>query len=829
MLLTGSRIVLFGIPVALLKVRGEHRQGAFPRNHAVRHKLAPWRRVATRMFVTFDFHRYHACRCNLTRAVTLEEILVSTVKLLSHVFVGMVMGAFVVGAAEVSAIEPAVEESVPDGAADSQHWSYRPVSRPEVPAVRATQWVRNPIDAFVLARLEERGWTPAAAASPAALMRRLYLDLVGLPPTIQEQKAVSEDVSARGFDKLVDQLLARDGYGERWGRHWLDLVRFAETNGYERDALKPHVWRYRDYVIRSFNADKPYDQFVREQLAGDEIEEATSETLIATGFYRLGPWDDEPADFAEDRFDQLDDMLNVTSQTFLGITLACARCHDHKFEDYTQREYYQVVAIFNPLQRPQSGRSDLDSPAGSRLQIAKVEQRDAAILRQDGHIHTLCRGAANSFLEKVAAEEVKTTLPKNVIDALRVEWDKCTTDQRRQVRSHQSKIVAALTPWLDQNQREACEAALSAIAKLQRETPDLPRGYFFVESSPQAPPTHLLLRGKANSPGPEVQPGVPQVLTRESIRFLEPSSTTSQRRLSLAQWITDVDNPLTARVIVNRVWQHHFGRGIVRTPSDFGVMGTPPTHPHLLDWLAHWFTHEGGWSLKKLHRLILASNVYRMGTGWNDEYAAADPENNLLWRRSYRRLEVEAIRDTMLAISGKLDRSMYGPSMYPFIPGEILEGHADKLKIWPKFNEAQANRRTIYAYVKRSMIVPFLEVMDLCDTTRPAPERLITSVAPQALTMLNGDFVNRQAGYFANRLVAQAGTDATGQIRLAYRLALCRESTVREQNLMRQFIESETARRLGETEGLSEADARHYALTQMCRVILNLNELVYTD
>ncbi|MEE3372506.1 MAG: DUF1549 and DUF1553 domain-containing protein [Planctomycetota bacterium] len=753
----------------------------------------------------------------------------STVNLSIRMFVGLLAVVFLLGTGQILAVDPPADSAVPSSEEDSQHWSYRPVSRPEVPAVRATQWVRNPIDAFVLAQLEGRDWTPAPPASPVALMRRLYLDLIGLPPTMQEQKVVSEDVSARGFDKLVDKLLARKGYGERWGRHWLDLVRFAETNGYERDAIKPYVWRYRDYVIRSFNEDKPYDQFVLEQLAGDELENATSETLIATGFYRLGPWDDEPADFAEDRFDQLDDMLNVTSQTFLGITLACARCHDHKFEAYTQSEYYQVIAIFNPLQRPQARRSDLDSPAGSYLQIAKEEQRDLAIVQQDGQIHALCRGAASNFLEKVAVEEVKTTLPKTVIDALKVEWEKCTTEQRRQVRSHQTQIVTALTPWLDQKQREACRAALRAIADLQRETPDLPRGYFFVESSPQAPPTHLLLRGKANSPGPEVQPGVPQVLAHEPLRFLEPSPRTSQRRLSLAQWIAGADNPLTARVIVNRVWQHHFGHGIVRTPSDFGVMGAPPTHPRLLDWLAHWFAHEGGWSLKKLHRLILASNTYRMSAAWNDEYAAADPENNLLWRRSYRRLEVEAIRDSMLAISGKLDRSMYGPSMYPFIPAEILEGHADKLKIWPKFDERQANRRTIYAYVKRSMIVPFLEVMDLCDTTRPAPERLITSVAPQALTMLNGDFVNRQAGYFAERLVAQAGVDATVQIHLAYRLAFSREPTVREQDQMREFLRSETLRRSEEKEGRNEADARHYALTQMCRVILNLNELVYTD
>ena len=755
--------------------------------------------------------------------------MVSALKFSSHSFVVLVLGPLLLSTFQLSAVEPAAHLAVASSEEDEQHWSYRSVIRPEVPTVRAPQWVRTPIDAFVLAQLEKREWSPASAASPVALMRRLYLDLIGLPPTIEEQQTVLDDASPGGFDSLVDRLLAREGYGERWGRHWLDLVRFAETNGYERDAVKPHVWRYRDYVVRSFNEDKPYDQFIREQLAGDELENATSETLIATGFYRLGPWDDEPADFAEDRFNQLDDMLNVTAQTFLGITLACARCHDHKFEAYTQREYYQVIAIFNPLQRPQAHRSDLDSPAGSLLELAKEKQRDEEITQLDGRIHTICRDAASMYLEKLASEEVETTLPKNVVDALKVEWEKCTAEQRRQVRSHQSQVVKALTPWLDQERREECQVALATIGSLERATPDLPRGYFFVETSPQAPATHLLLRGKANSPGPEVEPGVPQAITREPLRFLTPSQRTSQRRLSLAKWVASKDNPLTARVIVNRVWQHHFGQGLVRTPSDFGVMGTPPTHPRLLDWLAHWFIHEGGWSLKKLHRLILASNTYRMGTQWNDEYAATDPENNLLWRRSYRRLEVEAIRDSMLAISGKLDRSMSGPSMYPFVPGEVLEGHADKLKIWPEFNEAQANRRTIYAYVKRSMIVPFLEVMDLCDTTRPAPERLITSVAPQALTMLNGNFVNRQASYFAERLEAQAGAAPTGQIRLAYQLALCREPTVRERELMVQFLRSETVRRLGEKEQLNEADAQHYALTQMCRVILNLNELVYTD
>jgi hypothetical protein len=695
--------------------------------------------------------------------------------------------------------------------------------------VRKKSWVRNEIDAFVLHKLEQRGWKPAPPATPQALARRMYLNLVGLPPTLGEQQEILDNSSPEAFDELVDTLLDRQGYGERWGRHWLDLVRFAETNGYERDAIKPHVWRYRDYVIRSFNEDKPYDRFILEQLAGDELEDASTETLIATGFFRLGPWDDEPADFAQDRFDQLDDMLNATAQTFLGITLACARCHDHKFEAYTQHDYYKMIAIFNPLSRPQQGRGDRDSAAGSLEQLARIERRDTEVAEQEKIIHDTSRQATTTFLEKLKAKEVESGLPEKAIEALGIEPGKRTGDQQQLVRSQLATIITTLAPWLDDEQQARCQAALAEIERLRKETPDLPRGYFYVELSPQPPQTHLLLRGKASAPGPVVEPGVPTVLIPSQPRFLEPSEKTTQRRLTLARWMASPQNPLTARVIVNRAWQHHFGAGIVRTPSDFGVMGSAPTHEQLLDWLADWFINEGEWSLKKLHRLIMASNSYRMSTTWNKKYAARDPENNLLWHKPYQRLEVEAIRDSILAISGKLDRTMYGPSMYPFVPAEILEGHADKTSIWPAFKEADANRRTIYAYVKRSMIVPFLEVMDLCDTTRPTPKRLVTSVAPQALTMFNGNFVNRQAGYFAERLVREAGPDLADQVQLAYRLALCREPTRRENTLMLEFLEKEKADQHAEAEELDDMGARRRALVQMCRVMLNLNEVVYSD
>jgi hypothetical protein len=363
------------------------------------------------------------------------------------------------------------------------------------------------------------------------------------------------------------------------------------------------------------------------------------------------------------------------------------------------------------------------------------------------------------------------------------------------------------------------------IRELRRRVPDLPRGYFLHEPSPRPPVTHLLLRGKASRPGPEVQPGLPAVLVSAQPRFPAPGKNTSLRRLTLAKWIASPDNPLTARVIVNRVWQHHFGEGLVRTPSDFGVMGDRPSHPELLDWLTSWFV-EQGWSLKKLHRLILASNTYRMSKRWRADHGRDDPEDRLLWRFPYHRLEVEALRDGMLAASGQLNRAMCGPSMYPFVPREALAGHSDPGKIWKAFDERAASRRTVYAFIKRSMVVPMLEVLDLCDTARSGDRRLVTTVAPQALTLFNGDFVNRQARHLAGRLVREASADPAKQVERAYLLTLCRPPTERERRELVDFLRREAAEA---GAGVSADAARQRALVQMCRVILNLNEFAYPD
>jgi hypothetical protein len=678
----------------------------------------------------------------------------------------LALGLFLLAIASVSGDEPPAKNG--DLAryeanlkpSDRKHWAFQPVKHPTVPGVQGATWARNPIDNFILTRLEEKGWRPGAPAEPRALLRRVYLDLVGLPPTPAEQEAFLRDPSPEKFAALVEELLASPHYGERWGRHWLDLVRYAETNGYERDATKPSAWRYRDYVIRSFNEDKPYDRFIQEQLAGDELPDASTETILATGYYRLGPWDDEPADPLEDRFDQLDDMVSTTAQVYLGLTLGCARCHNHKFEPLGQHDYYRMVAIFNALQRPQDGRTELDLPSAPPSQRRVIMERDRQIV----------------------------TLAVSAIG-----WQLTAT----------SCPLAAL----------GSHGLVDKIQQLRGPFPELPRGYFLYEPGPKPTATHILLRGSAARPGPETEPGVPAVLAAEQPTFLPPGPDSSRRRLTLARWIARPENPLTARVIVNRVWQFHFGEGLVRTPSDFGVMGDPPTHPELLDWLAHWFVQEG-WSLKKLHRLILTSSTYRMSKRSVPEHAAMDPENRLWWRFPYRRLDVEAIRDSMLAVSGQLSPRLYGPSMFPPIPKEALEGSSDPDKIWKASDEREASRRTVYAFLKRSMIVPLLEVLDVCDTARTTARRNVTSVAPQALTLLNGDFTSQQARHLAERLRHEVGDDAEKQIERAYELALCRLPTATERATLLRFLKSED---------------RPRALVEMCRVLFNLNEFVYPD
>ena len=642
-------------------------------------------------------------------------------------------------------------KSEPVPIAPGDHWAFQPVRRPLLPTVRAAHWPRTPIDTFLLSRWEKQGWTPGPRANDSALLRRVHLDLTGLPPTQSEQQAIVAVPGDAALDRVVDQLLARPTYGERWARHWLDVVRYADSNGYERDAEKPLVWKYRDYVIRALNRDTPFNRFVLEQLAGDELPDASTETVLATGYARLGNWDDEPADPETDRYDQLDDIVSTTSQAFLGLTLGCARCHDHKFEPLTTKDYYSMVAVFAPLSRPQNGRTELTRPAGPR---SLVEE--------------------SLWLKRVLAEVEKSDASPQSIDRI------------------------------------------FPKARLEEVRAQLEDGYFLFESSPTPPVSHVLLRGNPGRKGDRVEPATPAVLTRHTLRAPTADRWTTGRRLALAQWIAHADNPLTARVIVNRVWQQHFGTGLVRTPNDFGTMGEPPTDPELLDWLTDWFTHEGGWSLKSLHRLILQSQAWRLSREVQPDHAVVDPDNRLFSRQGYRRLEVEPLRDSILAVSGQLNPAMGGRGVFLPIPRAAIEANTDRDSIWPAVSDAEAARRTVYAFVKRGLVVPLLEVLDLCDTVSSSPRRQVTTIAPQALTLFNGDFVNQQARRLADRLRQEAGDDRGRQVTLAYRLSLCRTPTEKELMAARAFFETFP----GEHE---------QALSEFCRVLFNLNEFAYPE
>ncbi len=718
----------------------------------------------------------------------------------------------------------------PVAAEGDQHWAFQPIHAVPIPQVNDTRWPINPIDHFVLARLESRGWHPAEPASPAALLRRVYLDLIGTPPTIAEQDRFLTTPTADAYGRVVDGLLSRPGYGERYGRRWLDVVRYADSNGYERDKAKPEVWRYRDWVIRSLNEDKPFDRFVLEQLAGDEMPEADADTVLATGFNRLGPWDDEPADVAMDHYDQLDDLVRATSQAFLGLTLGCARCHDHKFDPLDQRDYYSMVAVFRPLTRPKTGTvprvMELTRPLATPAQTRQLHERDEKIAELQNPINQILADARSVFLTNG-----NSGLPEEVLAVFRIDPTKRKDKQKKLAAEYRSQLEAEVEATLSGSMKKKIASYETAIAMLRKNTPDVTHGYFLYEPSPTSPDTHILLRGSPGNQGEKVGPAVPAFLVDQQPEFLVPDAFTSRRRLSLARWIVDKTNPLTSRVIVNRVWQWHFGQGLVRSPNNFGLLAQAPTHPELLDYLAHWFVHQADWSFKKLHRKIMNSRTYRMSRTSRPDYTAADPTNRLLWRQATHRLEVEVIRDSMLAVSGRMDRRMYGPQMHPFISADALRNHHEpQSPIWPAFDEQAASRRTIYAFIKRTLLVPVLEVLDLCDTTNSSPKRMVTTVPTQALVLYNGNFVNRQARHLAGRLQSEAGEHLASQIEYAWRLAFSRAPTTAEETAMEKFY-SDELELLTLDSGQDTPDhlLQRQSLEQLCRVILNLNEFVYPD
>jgi hypothetical protein len=609
--------------------------------------------------------------------------------------------------------------------ADRKYWAFRPVIRPLVP-LRAKKDAASLIDAFLIDKLHARGLSLSPQASPRELIRRAYFDLVGLPPPPEEVDRFTADASPEAYERLLDRLLAMRQYGERWGRHWLDVVRFAQTSGYERDDEKLFAWRYRDYVISSLNDDKPFDRFIREQLAGDELEPVTDAGRIATAFFRLGVWDDEPDDQRQAEFDDLDDMLSTTSSAFLGLTLGCARCHDHKFDPIGQQDYYGMLAFLRNIKPHAKPGKDEDSTIFAKL----------------------------SSGEKTLAIH---------------------------------------------------------------------------ERGPAAPKTHILIRGSAATPAGEVEPRFVEVLcpsiaaARPTIPPAPKEAKTTGRRRVLADWIARPDHPLTARVIVNRLWHHHFGRGIVATPSDFGKTGVAPTHPELLDWLASELV-EGGWKLKRIHKLIMLSAAYRQSSRiQNDRAVAVDPGNMLLWRQNLRRLEAEALRDALLAISGQLNLKMGGRGFFPALPKEVLSTQSVPGRGWDNSPTDEQHRRSVYIFVKRTLGVPLLETFDAASPDTSTAARNTTTIAPQALMLLNSTFMEEQANACAERLMKEVtGSTPDAQVQRLFRLALARDPSAEELKIAVTYLE-----RVRPAD--NSPDSQRRALARLCKVVLNLNEVIYVD
>jgi len=681
------------------------------------------------------------------------------------------------------------------------YWAYQPVREPAAPSF-SDAWAAQPIDAFIWAKLNAKGLKPNPSADRISLLRRLYYDLTGLPPTPKQVSDFVSDPSPDAYERTIDRLLDSPQYGEKWGRHWLDLVRYAETNGYERDGPKPFAWRYRDYVIRSFNQDKPFDRFIREQLAGDEMTGDDPDRIIATGFYRLGLWDDEPADPKQARYDEFDDMITTVTQVFLGMTLNCARCHDHKIDPLPQSDYYGMLAFFRDIQPFSNDRNTKSS-----FNLTDITPKDQ---RSKYEVEFQAREDRKARI--VAA---MTKLEDAAIRKMPVEDQRAAEGLDRPLVVKKVKDFLSPTEWEEYSKLKADLAKLNKAADPHRE---LALSVNNCRVRPEA--THVLHRGNPHSPGAKVEPAFPAVLgaAKPTIPEPGPGARSSGRRTVLANWIAGKDNPLTARVIVNRVWQHHFGRGIVPTTNDFGKFGVPPTHPELLDWLAANFVRNG-WKLKPLHKMILLSNAYRMSSQANEPGLRIDPANELFWRFNPRRLTAEEIRDSMLAVSGSLNLKAGGPSVYPVIPREVLAGQSRPGEGWGKSPPEEANRRSVYVYVQRSLLVPILSAHDQADTDSTCAVRYTTTVPTQALTMLNGDFSQEQATAFAQRLEREAPRDLSGQVRLAIRLTTARDPGAGEVERDVQFLQSLRA----------NARSPQDALKQYCLMLLNTNEFVYVD
>ena len=693
-------------------------------------------------------------------------------------------------------------EERPVTAEERSWWAFVDVERPRVPGGGES----HPVDAFLEARLREHGLERSGAADRRTLARRLYLDLTGLPPSPAQVQEFVRDDSENAWPTLVDRLLESPHYGERWGRHWLDLVHYADSGGYERDFDWPSMWRYRDYVINAFNNDKPYDRFIREQLAGDEIAPESTEANIATGYLRM-VLDNNIKD-ERTRMDELDDNVATTAQTFLAVTAQCARCHNHKFDPIPQKDYYRMQAVF-------FSTIETDYALVPPEEVARHKERNKSI---DAERKPLQERLAE--LEKPHREVLFQArldeLPKYYRAAWETPAEKRTKAQRlnaRQVDALYKQIEpAAILAKMAAQDRAEYDIVKQRIQDLESARPEpYPTARTISEDSRDPLPSYFLHRGDPGTKGSHMEPGVLTVAARAEPAFgpAPPEATTSWRRKHFADWIASPDNPLTARVMVNRIWQHHFGEGIVRTPSNFGKTGMLPSHPALLDWLAAEFV-ESGWSIKHMHRLMLTSEAYRMASLDLPGNLAKDRDNRYFWRQSRSRHEVEVIRDQMMAVAGTLNRTIGGPAVRPYIDPTLFQSSTDRT--WPglAIGDPDSWRRSLYVFSKRSIRYPMFEAFDQPDMVSSCSRRTRSTVAPQALLLMNNAEVLLQAKHFAQRVQLEAGAEPGAQVEYAFELALARKPSASEMAQALPFLESTPT-----------------GLVDLCQTLFNLNEFLY--
>ena len=631
-------------------------------------------------------------------------------------------------------------------------WSLRPMVRPVVPTAKPAMagWVRTEIDRFILAKLVENGLHPSREAGRRTLIRRLYFDLIGLPPTPQDMAIILADNSPDAYERLVDRLLASPHYGERWARHWMDVVHFAETHGHDQDRIRPNAWPYRDYLIKAFNQDTPYARFIHEQLAADALFPEEPRLTTALGMIAAGPWDESSLrDIRDDSIDRQigyyidrDDMVSTVMSTFVSATVHCARCHDHKFDPISQSDYYSLQAVF----------------AG----VDKAERS----YDNDSNLTHIRRMLASE------AKELQTSNP-------------------------------SLAGWLSAELFSLPPRQLVFAAASEFE----PDGSHKPPGAPR--PVHILRRGDIQQQGPEASPGTLTCVVGLPSRFAQNvGGSESARRASLARWLTEPGNPLTWRSIVNRVWHYHFDRGIVSTPNDFGRMGAIPSHPELLDWLAMTF-RDGGGSLKRLHRLIVTSAVYRQESRNDPSAAAVDADDRWLWRNRRRRLDAESIRDAILSISGQLDTRMAGPSDRQFTlhPGVHVTPVVDYSQF--DWNGSGASRRSVYRFLFRTLPDPFFDALDAADASQLIAVRNESTTPLQALALMNHPFVLKQCEDLARRLEIVA-PDMPSRIRTLFELAYGRPTSNAEVTLLLDYV------------------SRH-GLINLCRLIVNSNEFLFVN